>query len=275
MRPFKLALLVPAVCAFAPSRPRALGVSSLLSTTEEADVAAAEEVVVEAEEVAVEAPSAKDELLSVVGTAVGSISSDLRSSVNELVLSLEPTNPTADPATSPLLNGVWDCAFSGYAPGPLNSPTRPLALFLYAGGYTPGVAGLSLLQMLPDALADVGPLTIAISSEQPRVEASTTVTLAGLGAQDIKVTTTLEAETGARLKETYSGLSAAGRDLDVPANLRYSRTLYVTYLDDEILICRDDSGVPEVLLRKGSPMGAPTADEGVPSTDDDDEAPSA
>ena len=113
---------------------------------------------------------------------------------------------------------------------------------------------------------------IAISSEQPRVEASTTVTLAGLGAQDIKVTTTLEAETGARLKETYSGLSAAGRDLDVPANLRYSRKLFVTYLDEDILVMRDESGVPDVLLRKGSPEGAVLPSEGVPG-DGSDEAP--
>ena len=78
-----------------------------------------------------------------------------------------------------------------------------------------------------------------------------------------------------RLKETYASLSSFGRDVDVPANLRYERTLYVTYLDDELLVCRDDSGVPEVLLRKGSPEGAPASgDEDVPDVvEDDDDVP--
>ena len=254
-----LALLPAAATAFAP--PAALRAQSL-------SLAAAV-----AEEVTVASP--KEELLSVVGTAVGDVSSDLRASVTELLLSLEPANPTEDPATSPLLNGVWDVAFSGYAPGPLNSPTRPLALALYAGGFTPGVAGLSVLRMLPDGLADVGDLTITIRRDQPRVEASTSVTFAGVGAQELKVATTLEAETGVRLKETYASLSSFGRDGDGPSNLRYERTLYVTYLDDELLVCRDDSGVPEVLLRKGSPEGAPASgDEDVPDVvEDDDDVP--
>ena len=73
---------------------------------------------------------------------------------------LESTNPTADPATSPLLNGVWDVAFQGYAPGPLPSPTRPLALALYAGGFTPGIAGLAAARLLPDSFADAGPAAV-------------------------------------------------------------------------------------------------------------------
>lgn len=208
----------------------------------------------------------KDELLSVVGAAVGdSVSSDLRDEVSELLLKLEGANPTTEPATSALLNGVWDVAYQGYAPGPLPSPTRPLALALYAGGFTPGVAGLTVARMLPDALADVGSLEIAITRDQPRVTASTSVSLAGLGLQDFEVQTSLEAETGMRLKETYASLKAFGRDQDIPANLRYSRKLFVTYLDEDILVMRDESGVPDVLLRKGAPEGAALPDEGVPS----------
>ena len=75
-----------------------------------------------------------------MGAAVGdSVSSDLRDEVSELLVKMESKNPTAEPATSALLNGVWDVAYQGYAPGPLPSPTRPLALALYAGGFTPGV----------------------------------------------------------------------------------------------------------------------------------------
>ena len=75
-----------------------------------------------------------------MGAAVGdSVSSDLRDEVSELLVKMEAKNPTEEPATSALLNGVWDVAYQGYAPGPLPSPTRPLALALYAGGFTPGV----------------------------------------------------------------------------------------------------------------------------------------
>mmetsp|Transcript_10694 Transcript_10694/g.32901 ORF Transcript_10694/g.32901 Transcript_10694/m.32901 type:complete len:268 (+) Transcript_10694:77-880(+) len=219
----------------------------------------------------VEEFSVKDELLEVVGAAVGGVSADLRDSVSELVVQLESTNPTADPATSPLLNGVWDVAFQGYAPGPLPSPTRPLALALYAGGFTPGIAGLAAARLLPDSFADVGALEVAITRDQPRVTATSSISFAGLGAQEFKVATTLEAETGLRLKETYASLTAFGRDVDVPANLRYSRKLFVTYLDEDLLITRDESGVPDVLLRKGGVEGAMLPDEGVPSTDDEDD----
>ncbi|KAJ1451208.1 hypothetical protein M885DRAFT_530229 [Pelagophyceae sp. CCMP2097] len=219
----------------------------------------------------------KEELMSVVGAAAppgNKLSADLRSSVLETLMKLEAANPTDAPATSPLLNGVWDVAFSGYAPGPLLSPTRPLALFLYAGGFTPGIAGLSLARMLPEAVVDVGDLTLTIQREQPRAEAASTVSLAGMGAQAVKVKTTLEAESGVRLRETYQSVSALGRAVDIPERLRYSRTLYVTYLDDEVLVVRDDSGVPEILLRKSMPDFL-RPDEGRPSADVDDVAPGA
>lgn len=198
----------------------------------------------------------KDELMSVVSTASpigGKASDSLRSSVNELLTKLEPTNPTDSPATSPLLNGAWDVIYSGYAPGPLASPTRPLALTLYAGGYTPGLAGLSLLRMLPGSFAEVGGLELKIGRDQPRVVATSKVSIAGGGTQNLKVFTNLVAETGLRLKETYSTLEVAGRALDIPQRLRYSRKIFITYLDDELLVVRDESGVPDLLLRKAFP----------------------
>ena len=132
MRTFTLIALAPAaVSAFAPkpAAPRAVAVKATV-----------EDTVVDVVESIVENVDVKDELLSVVGAAVGdSVSSDLRDEVSELLVKMESKNPTAEPATSALLNGVWDVAYQGYAPGPLPSPTRPLALALYAGGFTPGV----------------------------------------------------------------------------------------------------------------------------------------
>jgi len=219
--------------------------------------------------------SPKEELVSVVSTSVpfgATASAEVRASVLELLAKLEPSNPTEAPATSPLLNGVWDAVYTGHAPGPLASPTRPLALFLYAGGYTPGEAGLAIAESLPDQLVTAGDLTVTIAREQPRVEASSSVALLGAGARQVKVTATLEAESALRLKETYSSVSVGGRVVEVPEKLRYTRKLFVTYLDDQLLVARDDSGVPSVLLRKEMPDWL---EEGVPSTDDDDLAPGA
>ena len=157
MRTLSLIALAPAVTAFAPATaPRHTALRATVEDTVDA--------VVDVVEAIIEDVDVKDELLSVVGAAVGdSVSSDLRDEVSELLVKMEAKNPTEEPATSALLNGVWDVAYQGYAPGPLPSPTRPLALALYAGGFTPGVAGLTAARMLPDALADVGSLEIAIS----------------------------------------------------------------------------------------------------------------
>mmetsp|Transcript_23409 Transcript_23409/g.71986 ORF Transcript_23409/g.71986 Transcript_23409/m.71986 type:complete len:278 (-) Transcript_23409:316-1149(-) len=250
---------------------RALKLVVARRSTVEDDVASPES---SSEDSVVVSASPKDELLAVVQTAmpVSTSSESTRSSVLELLSKLEPANPTEAPATSPLLNGCWAVAYTGYAPGPLQSPTRPIALALYAGGYTPGLAGLALADMLPDSLLSVGELTVTVSRDQPRVEASTTVSVVGAGARDIKIQASLEAETAMRLKETYDSFELpTGGKRQFPAPLKYQRKLYVTYLDDELLVARDDSGVPSILLRKALPDWF----EGVPSTDDDDLAPGA
>ena len=133
MRTLSLIALAPAVTAFAPATaPRHTALRATVEDTVDA--------VVDVVEAIIEDVDVKDELLSVVGAAVGdSVSSDLRDEVSELLVKMEAKNPTEEPATSALLNGVWDVAYQGYAPGPLPSPTRPLALALYAGGFTPGV----------------------------------------------------------------------------------------------------------------------------------------
>jgi len=216
----------------------------------------------------------KDELLAVVSTSmpVSTASESTRAAVLELLAKLEPTNPTEAPATSPLLNGCWTVAYTGYAPGPLKSPTRPIALFLYAGGYTPGLAGLAIADALPDSLVSAGELTVTIARDQPRVEAATTLSVVGAGARDVKIQASLEAETAMRLRETYDAFDlGAGGKREFPDQLKYQRNVFVTYLDDELLIARDDSGVPSVLLRKSLPDWF----EGVPSTDNDDLAPGA
>jgi hypothetical protein len=71
--------------------------------------------------------------------------SQTRDILMELVLALEAENPTESPTTSDLLAGQWKFFYSGsVAPGIVPSPTRPLALAMYAGGFTPGSLGLAV-----------------------------------------------------------------------------------------------------------------------------------
>ena len=54
------------------------------------------------------------------------LSKDARAKINEALLKLEAMNPTENPTSSPLLNGVWSLRYAvGYSPEwALPSPTR-------------------------------------------------------------------------------------------------------------------------------------------------------
>ena len=39
--------------------------------------------------------------------------------------------------------------------------------------------------------------------------------------------------------------------LTLPPALKYKREIFVTYLDEEVMVVRDENGGPEILLRKG------------------------
>ncbi|MCP4747682.1 MAG: hypothetical protein GY874_16310 [Desulfobacteraceae bacterium] len=67
------------------------------------------------------------------GKPVTSVSKETRAKINEAILKLESVNPTEDPTSSPLLNGVWSLRYSGGYDDDwaVNSPTRPIALFVY------------------------------------------------------------------------------------------------------------------------------------------------
>jgi hypothetical protein len=127
---------------------------------------------------------------------------------------------------------------------------RQLALFLYSGGYSPGVFALSLAQQLPSNLVTVGDLEISISRQQPRIEAKVDVKLFGGMESTVSVKARLDVQSGVRFAETYESATALDRTVDLPSQVQYSRELYVTYVDEDLLVVRDASGVPEVLVRK-------------------------
>jgi hypothetical protein len=214
-------------------------------------------------------------VMDLMPIALGEASSEERTAINEALYKLEALNPTKMPTTSPLMNGVWELRYvGGYTPDwALPSPTRQLALFLYSGGYSPGVFALSLAQKLPAGLVDVGDLEISISRQQPRIEASIAVTLFGGIESNVKVTARMDVESDIRLRETYESATVLDRNIELPKELQYARDMYVTYVDEDLLIIRDGSGVPEVLVRKEKTFSRnwgtdPSDNMGPPGEDD-------
>lgn len=181
------------------------------------------------------------------------VSPETRAKINEEVLKLETLNPTENATSSPLLNGVWLFRYSGgySTEWALPSPTRQLALFLYSGGYSPGLFGITLAKQLPSTLVDVGDLTISISRDQPRIEASVGVKFLNGTEREIKLNANMDVKSNVRFVETYDKFANfLGREVEIPEKLQYSRDLYIVYLDEDLLVVRDSTGVPEILVRK-------------------------
>lgn len=187
-------------------------------------------------------------------TLSGDIDDDIRTRINEELIKLEALNPTESPAMSNLLNGIWTLRYSGgYASDwALPSPTRQIALFLYSGGYSPGLFLLTLAKQLPETVVDIGELEISISRDQPRIEAKVDTKLFGNdSSNEIVLNAMMDILSDVRIKETYDKFAKVlDREVAIPEPLQYSRELYITYLDDDMLVVRDASGIPEILVRK-------------------------
>lgn len=169
--------------------------------------------------------------------------------MGEILLALEARNPTPSPATSPLLNGKWKV--------------------LYATGASPGLKALTLLlkgaKQAPKSpsgadLVDVQDSYVTIKADQPRVESSTSLRVLSI-ENTATLSSRLEAESAVRLLETYeSAESQWPTSLKLPfgsSPLEYSRSLLVSYLDEELLVLRDAAGRPDVLLRIADAMPDP------------------
>ncbi|CAB1100153.1 unnamed protein product [Ectocarpus sp. CCAP 1310/34] len=184
-----------------------------------------------------------------------SSSKQMRTEVNELMLKLEPMNPTDKPAASAILNGVWE--------------------FLYTGGLSPGTLAVQVLSRVAktfSAVVDLKGVTLTINRDQPRVEAAVKASVFGTEAQ-VKVRTRLEQKSDMRLQEVYEEAEVAGVTIPIPARIQACgcprRTLYITYLDDDIMIARDDTGAPDLLVRKQKDFRFNT---GTPSTSEEDDS---
>jgi len=166
------------------------------------DLVDVEAVEVEPTEVEGVVTSVLDELPSDISFEVNS---ETRAKINEAVLKLEALTPTENPTSSPLLNGVWSLKYAGgySSEWALPSPTRQLALFLYSGGYSPGLFALSLASKLPPALCEVGDLVISISRDKPRVEAKIGVKFFGGQENEVSVKANLSGKKPNQAKKLY------------------------------------------------------------------------
>eukprot|EP00439_Symbiodinium_sp_Y106_P013399 s1589_g1.t3 len=179
----------------------------------------------------------------------------MRGRVDEAIVRLERLNTQEEPVYSIELDGTWNVKYAGsYAPGLLSSPTRELALFLYGGGFSLGNALSSFAQGFWGQSLGVklGSKKVQISGGRD-VEASAKVEVAGR-----KETLTYKAElmplSAQRMSEEVIALKLPDPigDQDLPLELR--RSILVTYLDEDMMIVRDESGVPEVLVKELAPV---------------------
>jgi len=172
-----------------------------------------------------------------------------RGKVDEAIVELERLNAEAEPVYSQKLDGTWKVKYAGtYAPGLLSSPTRELALFLYGGGFSLGNALSSFAEGFWGQSLGLKVEGKKVQIKGGRdVEATADVEVFGR-----KETLTYSAElmplSSSRISEEITSvtLPSLGKQ-DLPTELR--RSILVTFLDDDVLVVRDESGVPEVLVR--------------------------
>ncbi|GJP50603.1 hypothetical protein CLOM_g9751 [Closterium sp. NIES-68] len=252
---------------------KACSVRAMVASTDAVSFSAKEMERVAAKEallLAVKDAGGAEALSTGKGNAAGKIE------VSEKLLQLERLNPTPRPTTSPLLEGRWDIVWTA---------TR-----------NPGViATRVLLKRFPTQVASLESLQVQILEGATKVTAG----LKFLSAAEttVTVTTRLAVEGPVRIKEEYAeavlatpvvadgsipsalkgvvdqlasasqSLPAAVKDafssgLKLPLNGRYQRELIISYLDDEILVARDQAGLADVLVRATSTTTTiPSGDE--------------
>mmetsp|Transcript_32499 Transcript_32499/g.71028 ORF Transcript_32499/g.71028 Transcript_32499/m.71028 type:complete len:279 (-) Transcript_32499:261-1097(-) len=213
------------------------------------------------------ASAMKDDFLGKLSREINSTAED-RLLVSETLPKVEASNPTTNPAYSTLLDGEWELIYSGgVSPGPVPSPTREIALLMYAGGFTPGMFLMSVASKMPGEVLRLTNVKVTIDSQTSSATALSTATLFG-SEYELSLKNTLEAESALRLRETYTQAVVAGNEVALPDALKWERLLFVTYLDETMMVVRDESGAPDVLVRTTAPASSPSVAVEVEVDDD-------
>jgi len=87
------------------------------------------------------------------------------------------------------------------------------------------------------------------------VETEAAISLLGT-VRPFKFLCNLQPVSAVRLREVFIEGEAFGMRSLLPGPLSFSRQLIVSYLDDEMCILRDESGVADVLVRKEKFVGS-------------------
>ncbi|CAK8570959.1 unnamed protein product [Lathyrus sativus] len=206
------------------------------------------------------------------GLVSGKTTEYQRIDVNERITGLERLNPTPRPTTSPFLEGRWK--FEWFGPG------------------SPGLfAARVIFENFPSSLANLSKMDVFIKDGNAKITANTTF-LNSIESSVI-LSTKLSVEGPLRMKEEYvEGIlvsptvledrvpeqlkgalgqavnvlqqlpiplrDALSNGLKVPLSGSFQRLFMISYLDEEILIIRNTSGIPEVLTKieaSPSPLG--------------------
>ncbi|KAG8367945.1 hypothetical protein BUALT_Bualt16G0125400 [Buddleja alternifolia] len=183
--------------------------------------------------------------------------------VIERIVSLERLNPTPRPTTSPYLEGRWNFEWFG-----TGSPGLFAAQFLFQRS-PPSFANLSKMDVvIKDGYATIAASMKLLNSIESNFIVSTKLSVEGpLRFKEEYVEGTFESPkvneesipqqlrgVFGQAASTMQQLPVPIRDavsggLKVPLGGTFQRLFMISYLDDEILIIRDASGVPEVLTR--------------------------
>ncbi|CAK0883075.1 unnamed protein product [Prorocentrum cordatum] len=179
-----------------------------------------------------------------------------RGRVDEMILALEKHMTDDEPVYSNLLDGTWKVQYSGsWAPGLLASPTRELALFLY-GGFSLGGALSSFVSGAfgKNLGLKLGAKTVKIQGGRDVL--ATVSVIRGETTDELSYTAELMPLSGRRMSEEVMSvdLPAPLGTQEPPMELR--RSILITYLDGDVMVARDETGVPDVLVRVSAPPGA-------------------
>mmetsp|Transcript_2729 Transcript_2729/g.4079 ORF Transcript_2729/g.4079 Transcript_2729/m.4079 type:complete len:208 (+) Transcript_2729:114-737(+) len=158
-----------------------------------------------------------------------SFQSDNRLQVNELILKLENSNQNLEPACSPQLFGSWE--------------------LLFTSGSMPGMLVLQFISKIAtqfNAVLSYEGLKLLIREEPFCSEAKVGIRILGRPTS-ISVSSKLQVESGVRIRENYQ--SAMISELPLVASLKLNRAFFITYIDDDILIVRDENGSIDLFVK--------------------------
>jgi len=154
----------------------------------------------------------------------------------DLMKELEQVCPWPNPAYHPQLNARWSFVFTGV-------PTIGMKLITLLSRISVGVS---------QQILDFDNVFLEVSGQQSQVKAIVRIEVLGQPVE-LNVFTNLqkacEPSSGTLLIESFEKLMLMGMELPTPQSWKSSRTLQITYLDDDMMLARTAGGEPHLLLR--------------------------